>query len=165
VDYRKGDDAVVSGIEEALEKNGLDKVEYAIDAVSEKGSYQNICRVLDAHGRITLVLPGKKYEEIPESVTKSLTACGSVFADVDPESAEGKAGVRTGNKEFGFVFYRFFSRGLQQGWFRGHPHEVVPGGLNGVETGLKNLKEGKASAVKYVFRISDTHGVSRESIL
>lgn len=165
MDYRKGDDAVVSGIEEALEKNGLDKVEYAIDAVSEKGSYQNICRVLDAHGRITLVLPGKKYEEIPESVKKSLTACGSVFADVDPESAEGKAGVRTGNKEFGFVFYRFFSRGLQQGWFRGHPHEVVPGGLNGVETGLKNLKEGKASAVKYVFRISDTHGFSRESTL
>jgi len=165
VDYRKGDEAVVSGIKAALKQNGLSTVEHAFDAVSEKGSYQNICQVLDPHGAITVVLPGKKYEEIPETVTQSLTACASVFVDVDPQSPEGKAGVRTGSKEFGYLFYRFFARGLQQGWFKGHPHEVVPGGLNGVETGLRNLKEGKASAVKYVFRIADTSGVSRESAL
>lgn len=133
--------------------------------MSEKYSYQNICQVLDPHGAITLVLPGKKYEEIPDSVTQSLTACATVFLDVDPQSPEGKAGARIGDKEFGYVFYRFLARGLQQGWFKGHPHEVVPGGLNGVQTGLRNLKEGKASAVKYVFRIADTSGVSNESAL
>lgn len=165
VDYRKGDKAVVSGIKDALKQNGLGAVEHAFDAVSEKGSYQNICQVLDPHGAITLVLPGKKYEEIPDTVTQSLTACGSVFPDVDPQSPEGKAGVRTGSKEFGYVFFRFFGRGLQQGWFKGHPYEVIPGGLNGVETGLRNLKKGKASAVKFVFRIADTDGVSRDSVL
>jgi NADPH2:quinone reductase len=32
---------------------------------------------------------------------------------------------------------------------------VVEGGLEGVEEGLRNLKEGKASAVKYVFKIGE----------
>ena len=161
VDYRNGNDALVSGIKDALQKNGLSKIEYAFDAISEKGSYQNICQVLDAHGQITLFLPGSKFEGIPETVTKSVTSCKCVFADVDPESAEGKAGVKTGSKEFGFVFFRFFGRALQQGWLRSHPYEVVPGGLGGVETALRDLKEGKASAVKYVLRIADTSGVSR----
>jgi len=60
------------------------------------------------------------------------------------------------------VMFRFFGRGLQEGWFKGHPYEVVPGGLGGVEGALKNLKEGRASAVKYVFRIGETEGVRRE---
>lgn len=165
VDYRNGDEAVVSGIKDALKKNSLSKVEHAFDAISEKGSYVNICQALDPHGAFTTVLPVKKNDGIPDTVTQSLTMCASVFVDVDPESPEGKAGVRTGGKEFGYVFYRLFARGLQQGWFKAHPYEVVPGGLDGVETGLKNLKEGKASAVKYVFRIADTKGVSTESVL
>lgn len=53
-----------------------------------------------------------------------------------------------GQRQFGYVFTRLFTRGLEQGWFTGHPYEVVPGGLKGVETGLANLKAGKASAVK-----------------
>lgn len=36
---------------------------------------------------------------------------------------------------------------LLLGTFTGHPHEVVPGGLGGVETALKDLK--------YVFRIAE----------
>lgn len=44
---------------------------------------------------------------------------------------------------------------MQEGWFKGHPFEVVPGGLQGVQTGLRDLKEGKASAVKYVYKIGE----------
>lgn len=71
VDYRKGDDAVVQGIKDALKGH---KLEYAYDAVSEKNSYQNICRVLDhSSGKIKLVLPPKgdwnsKFEEIPAGI-------------------------------------------------------------------------------------------------
>lgn len=81
---------------------------------------------------------------------------GSVHADIPADSAKGKAGIKTGGKEFGFVFFRFFARGLQEGWFTAHPHEVVPGGLNGIENGLKNMKDGVNSATKYVFKIEDT---------
>jgi len=63
---------------------------------------------------------------------------------------------------FGFVmlmtlsYYRLFTRGLQEGWFTGHPYEIVPGGLNGVEKGLADLQNGLASAKKFVFHVADT---------
>jgi len=67
VDYRKGDEAVVQGIRDAL--NGR-KLQYAYDAVSEKGSVQNIAKVVDTHtGKATFVLPppggwGAKFSEL-----------------------------------------------------------------------------------------------------
>jgi NADPH2:quinone reductase len=155
VDYRKGDEAVVSGIQEALKKTGAKEVHYAFDAVSEHNSFQNISKILSKNdSKITLVLPGKDYSEIPEYIQKSTTSVDSVHAD--PPEAKAKAGIIIGGREFGYVFFRLFSRGLQQGWFSGHPHEVIPGGLNGVEQGLLNLKGGVNSAVKYVFKIEDT---------
>ena len=42
-----------------------------------------------------------------------------------------------------------------------HPHEVVPGGLGGIQQALTNLKGGRTSAVKYEFRVEDTDGVSK----
>lgn len=136
----------MQAFQEAKSKHG--KIEYAFDAVSEKGSYQNICKVLDHNtGRITLVLPGKKYEGIPEGVKQSLTTVGAAH------------GVPDDLKDFAFVHFRYIAKGLEEGWFKAQPQKVVPGGLEGVEGALRNLKEGRASAVKYVFRIADTPGV------
>ena len=159
LDYREGDEKLVQGLKEAVEKAG-GKVEYAFDAVSEHGSYQNICQVLDLKtGQITLVLPGKDYSDIPKSITHTATMVGAVHADFDQNQFQKATGSKTGNTDFGYVMFRFFSRGLQEGFFKGHPYEVVPGGLGGVSGALKNLKEGKASAVKYVFRINETEGL------
>ncbi|KAH8808588.1 chaperonin 10-like protein [Xylogone sp. PMI_703] len=157
VDYRAGDEAVVSGIKYALKNANASEVHYAFDAISEHNSYQNISRVLSAEGsKVTLVLPGKDYSAIPNYTQHSLTTVGDVHKVIDQQSEEGKAGIRTGGPELGFVFSRFFSRGLQEGWFNGHPYEVVAGGLNGVEKALTDLKNGVNSATKYVFRIEDT---------
>jgi NADPH2:quinone reductase len=137
VDYRKGDEAVVSGIKDALKGQ---KLHYAFDATSEHNSYTNIVQVLEAAGHLTLVLPGKKYEGIPESVHKTETMVGSAHKD---------------DKNFAHIYFRYLARGLAEGFFTPHPHEVVPGGLEGVEKGLRNLKEGKASGVKYVFKVGE----------
>ncbi|KAH3943613.1 hypothetical protein HBI56_012120 [Parastagonospora nodorum] len=137
VDYRKGDEAVVKGIKEAL--NGQ-KLHYAYDATSEHGSYTNIVQALEPTGHLTLVLPGKKYEGIPESVNMTVTTVGE---------------AHKGDKDFAYIYFRYLARGLAEGFFTPHPHEVVPGGLEGVETALRNLKEGKASGVKYVFKIGE----------
>ena len=142
IDYRDGDDAVVAGLKKALEGKQL---LHAFDAVSEKGSYVNIGQVLStAGGKITLVLPGNEYEEIPEGIEKSVTNVGCVHNTGDQE------------KDFGFVFFRYFSRAMEQGWFKPQRQEVVPGGLGGVQQALQNLKDGKASGMKYVFRIAET---------
>jgi len=101
------------------------------------------------------VLPGKKYEEIPPTIKWSLTSVGTTH------NADGE---KAGTRELTHAFIRLIGRGLRDGWFKPHPHEVLPGGLAGVETGLRNLKEGKASAVKYVFRIADTPGAEKASL-
>ncbi|KAL4956100.1 chaperonin 10-like protein [Aspergillus filifer] len=64
------------------------------------------------------------------------------------------------NAALGFIFCRYLTRALQDKTLRGHPYEVRPGGLAGIEGALKDLKAGKASARKYVFRIAETPGTA-----
>lgn len=143
VDYRKGDEAVQSGIKEALK--GAD-LRHCFDGVSEQGSYQNVGRVMANGGHITNVLPWNDFSDMPEGVKHSITMVGDVHGEY---------------KDFGYVYYRYIARGVEEGWFLPQPQEEIPGGLKGVQTGLRNLKEGKASAVKYVFKIADTPGVGQ----
>jgi hypothetical protein len=157
VDYQDGDDAVISGLVAAVEGKGYPPVRHALDAVAEGSSIANVGevfrRVGEASGeraegmRATYVLTGAAEKEgVPEGVERSTTYVGCVHKDA---------------KDFGYVFFRYFARGLQEGWFQAQRTEVVPGGLGGVETALQNLKDGKASAVKYVFRIADTEGAGK----
>lgn len=95
-----------------------------------------------------------------------------LFTQVGKVHSENYSGVKgekkleglLGDQEFGAVMYKFFERGLVKGWLRGHPFKVVQGGLGGIEGALRDLKAGKASAVKYVFRIDETQGLSKPKI-
>jgi NADPH:quinone reductase len=145
VDYRNGDEAVVKGINEALKGA---KALHAFDAVSEKGSTANLGKVVADGGFITTVLPTNR-EDVPEKISLGITRVGSVHNDA---------------KDLGFVFFRLIGRGLQEGWFKSHPYEVIPGGLQGIGKAMLNLKEGKASAIKYVFRIEETEGIEKSSL-
>jgi NADPH:quinone reductase-like Zn-dependent oxidoreductase len=142
VDYRQGNDAVVAGIKAALAGKPL---RYAFDAVSEaeKSSFANLYKVLEPQGsKMTVVLhpdPAK-----PTGITQSQTQVGDAHKN---------------QKDLAFVFFRLITRGLEEGWFKPHPHEVIPGGLGGVQEALTRLKEGKASAIKYIFKIADTQGL------
>ncbi|TXC10959.1 hypothetical protein FocTR4_00007550 [Fusarium oxysporum f. sp. cubense] len=142
IDYRKGRATVAQEIKASLRG---EKLEYAFDAVSEMGSYQTICDVLNHQtGKITLIIPAQSYSDIPKTIEKSVTTVASVHEDL---------------KVFARALSIYFGRGLEDGWFKAHPQEVVPGGLGGIEKGLTNLKNGKASAVKYVYKIADTPGI------
>jgi NADPH2:quinone reductase len=123
---------------------------YAYDTVSDHQSTTNIAQVLDQHGSIALLWPLGEYPSIPKSVHQTKVSVACVHNDQN-------------FREFGYAWFRLFGYGLQQGWFQGHPHFVCAGGLQGVETGLRNLMNGKASAVKYVFRLADTPGLSDSS--
>ena len=92
-----------------------------------------------------------------DTCTRSLTAIvptyvGDVHAMNDATEED---------KDFGAIYFKYLARGLEQKWLKAHNPEVVPGGLNGVEEGLRRLRDGKASAVKYVFRISETQGAGQ----
>ena len=135
VDYRKGNDSVVSEIKAALKGQ---KLKYTLDAVSDKGSFQNASKVMDG-GHITLVLPGNDHSTIPSTIGHSITRVGLVYAE---------------QSDFGMAWYRLFSKGLLQGWLKGHPYEVR-GGLEAVSGALKDLKAGKNSGTKYIFKVAD----------
>ncbi|KAF3906792.1 Zeta-crystallin [Arthrobotrys entomopaga] len=163
VDYRNGNEALVNGILAALKKNGFEKADYVFDTVSEHGSVVNSLAVLSEKGLITGVLPlnldPKAKDLDPKSIPWKMTSVGYAFeTEWDDGTEEKKLGLppSTAGRELSYVFMRWAVRGLNEGWFTGHPYEVVKGGLRGVEDGLRRLKEGKTSAVKFVARIAET---------
>ncbi|KAF2458824.1 chaperonin 10-like protein [Lineolata rhizophorae] len=164
VDYREGPETLVKGIKDAVAAAGLAEVKFAFDTICEHDSYIHISKGMAPTGHITVVLPGKKgYSDIPQGMTTSLTWVGLVHHG--PYSIKGSMGINhqstTNGKDFGFVYFRLFGQGLADGWFSGHPYEVLPGGLASVETGLDNLRNGRNSAKKYVFRIAETEGAGK----
>lgn len=161
LDYRAGNEQLVQKLKTVVANVG-GRVEYAFDCVSEHNSYQNICHVLAQDGgKITLILPNKSYDDIPAGIEQSITFVGGAQKGTDRDPWEKKTGTPIGNPDFAYVMFRFLGRGLQEDWFKGHPYEVVRGGLNGVEEGLRRLQEGKVSAKKLVFRIEETEGAER----
>ena len=157
IDYRKGDDALVREMKGFLQERNL---MHAFDAVSEKGSFINLSRVLSQNGKLNLVLPYLR-EDIPDHIEQSTTMAGSLWRDLSQgkvrgDVSKGRLGLGLGGQNFGFVFTKLIGRWLNEGKLKPHPFEVVAGGLQGVETALKALREGKASAVKYVVRIAES---------
>jgi NADPH2:quinone reductase len=141
VDYRQGD--VSEGLKKAL---GGKQLLGAYDAISEKDSVNHLADVVQPGGKIVTVLP----TPTPSSnITVERMSVG--------ESHDGSPYVR----DFASAYFRLFTRWAEQGRFDPHPHEVIPGGLSGVEEGLRRLQQGKVNAKKLVFRIEETPGIER----
>ena len=159
LDYRNGHSQLVQDLQSALRTSGA--IHHAFDGVSEHGSFQNICQVLSPTGKIALITPFGDYSAIPASIEKSNIFAGTAHRRMDPDPWQQKTGMQTGNEEFAMAFFHYIARGLQRGYLKGHPYQVVPGGLAGVQECLQSLKDGKASALKYVVRIGETECVLR----
>jgi NADPH2:quinone reductase len=159
VDYRNGEEALVAGVKEILAKENLGStISNVFDAISEDGSLEATLSFLDLDGgQVSTVLPpalfAKEGENFkyPPGVKAYNSAC---------------IWVHLTHKDLGYLWSRYMGRLLQDGRLKGHPYEVIPGGLNGVLTGLQKLRNGEARGVKYVYRIEetdDTAGVKFES--
>ena len=119
IDYRDGDEATIQGIRSALPA-GQQSLMYAFDCVSAQTSYVNCCHVLSHDGgKLTMVLRIKDYT-FPSGIEKTDTMVGSVQGDptYGPDQPN--------DHDFGFAWYRMLGMGLKEGWFKGHPYEVVP---------------------------------------
>ncbi|KAI2469133.1 GroES-like protein [Annulohypoxylon bovei var. microspora] len=153
IDYRKGEDALVASIEDILTKEGLGtKVPYVFDAISENGSLEATLRYVDLNGGVISTVQSpqlfaidKENFKYPDGVTAINSMAPTLFST---------------HKDFGYLWSRYLGRLLEDGRLKPHPYEVIPGGLKGVLTGLRNLMDGKASAVKYVYKIDDTGDIA-----
>ena len=52
-----------------------------------------------------------------------------IWKPVSPDSKDGKAGVKTGLRDFVFVHFKFLGFALAEGLIGGHLIEIVPDGL------------------------------------
>lgn len=149
-DYREGSDEVIRQIQEHLKAGGFSQPRHGLDPGIGKSSQQVLTTVVAKDGDINLVLPS---DTDTGTANKTHTSVGTIH-----NQEHGRYGPDA--SDLGLATCRWFTRALQRGRFEGHPYEVRTGGLEGVEHALKDLKDGKASAVKYVFRIGDTPGLS-----
>jgi NADPH2:quinone reductase len=142
VDRRNGQ--VVEDVKKAL---GGKTLLHVFDAISEGDSIDHITKILEGTkgAKATWVLPVESYGKDVETTRTNVGF-----------SHEGSIV----EQDLAYVYMRLFSRCLQDGRIKAHPFEVVPGGLNGVQEGLRRLQKGEVSAKKLVFRVADTEGVN-----
>ncbi|KAH6989785.1 chaperonin 10-like protein [Ilyonectria sp. MPI-CAGE-AT-0026] len=172
VDYRTGSEAVVAAIRGALKGA---KLKYAFDAVRSGSSYFDLCKVLESDtaegakaSKLVTALPIPNLQDASHPAAKEAGIAGAEYSEFrQPPGVETVSfGVTMlhdpsseRNRDFGYVYSRYLSKGLRDGWLKPHPFEVQPGGLNGIEEGLRKIKAGEASATKYVYRIKETPGL------
>ena len=140
LDYRDGEEALSSAISAAGYTPS-----HVLDAISEPSTLALCGRLLKKGGPLAYVLP------LPEGFT---TEPGVSTVGIMVGKIHGFFGEEPGAWLFGEMWMHALSRGLQKGgWLKGHPWEVVDGGLEGLQGGLERLKDGKVSAKKLLFRL------------
>ncbi|KAL4861562.1 hypothetical protein BDV12DRAFT_180040 [Aspergillus spectabilis] len=158
VDYREGYDSMVRKIRQVLSEQGQLSIAHAFDCVAEKDSLSLLSEVVAPNGHATFVLHERDYSKPARTLRTSITYVG--YLHTGPFIAEPHQGInytpQGRGDDFGAVFSTVFSKGLEDGWLKAHPYEVIPAGLNGVSGALKRLKDGQVSASRLLVRISDT---------
>ncbi|CZT15409.1 related to zeta-crystallin / quinone reductase (NADPH) [Ramularia collo-cygni] len=155
IDYRKGADHVVEQMKSALDGR---KLRHAFDCVSEKGSSENLCKVLSLGGSISLVLPSGA-KDVPEGFRKSATMIGGLWDGFNNKSDSHILMGFNSPREFGYCYSSLIGYWFREGRLHVQKPEVVEGGLLGVEKALKSLRAGENHGVKYVVRVEDTPGL------
>jgi len=165
IDYRAGG---VEGMKAAVAKalHGI-PAHHAVDAITDSKSktWIPLSQMLtpgtaEQKSLLSTVSGANRYEEeeIPAGVDVVYTFVGTAhegkYRDGMPKQPL-KEEV-DGDRKWVEKFFEYIPKMLADGRLTGHPFEVVEGGLNGVEKGLIDLKEGKARGVKFVYRVSES---------
>lgn len=127
-----------------------DKLTHAFDTISE-GSSPKICcdAISSTGGTISYLLP---CETPRKDVEGKRTLAYSITGEAFPF---GPAQVPAMPQDFEFAkgFWESSTQLFAEGKVKVHNPEVRSGGLEGIFGGLKDLKEGKVSGVKLVYKI------------
>lgn len=153
VDYRKGN--VVGDIKSALAGKAL---HYAVDFVCNRSSPHDLTAVLDTNGgaKLNMLDPPEGFN--PQGVELTRTYVSTAYGEAHSRRS---AELAAQDRDFAYVFYRYISLLMGEGRLRGHPFEVMPGGLDSVVKGITMLYENKVSAKKLVYRIEDTFAIKK----
>lgn len=164
LDYRVGGSQLISQVRLHLDSLGLE-AHHAFDCISEHDSWVPLSQMLDpissdgVRNVLSVVSGAQKYDspEIPMGVEVVYTYVGSVHTGAYPPQMPKQAPKEDakGDPEFVEEFFGWLEGALERREYEGHPFEVVPGGLGGVEEGLRRLRMGEAGGKKMVYRIEE----------
>ena len=143
IDYRRDEDDLVTAVLAAL--NGHPAL-HAVETVGDESCLKWMRRVISPRGQIAITLPMPQRENSGKEARTELIQSTGVYDS--PLGLSQRPG-----KDFGHVMMQYFGQALRDGTFTGHPYKLVPGGLQGAQQALLDLKAGKASAVKFVLRL------------
>ncbi|THU91178.1 GroES-like protein [Dendrothele bispora CBS 962.96] len=132
------------------------KLKNAVDCISEKNSFQKISDALSEEGGIiscTLPCPYK----LRDGVKLKFTLAYDLLAE--PYKFPKVYNPRNEDKAFGTWAASLVTAVLNTGKFTPLPVKLYPNGLASVQEGLKYMQDGKVSAEKITYRISDTPGM------
>ncbi|KAI9696748.1 MAG: hypothetical protein M1836_005110 [Candelina mexicana] len=134
-----------------IRESTRDELKHAIDTISIDASAKICADALSATGGIYSALEpiGCPREDVESKSTLAYTATGEDLVDYGrPASKE--------DFEFGVMFWKLAEQLLEQGRLKVHPPRVKPEGLKGVLEGMQEMRQGKVSGEKLVYRIADT---------
>ncbi|KAL7940639.1 GroES-like protein [Trichoderma barbatum] len=150
IDYRKGPDFVTAEIQRLAPK-----LEYALDAISTPDTSSIMVQLMDpVKGRLSSVLPTELPPQVPAGIKMTVSFAPALWEPSDSNSSEDEVREVTTLKSFTHVYFRYLSDALANNLISHHPFEVVDGGFGEISRALKDLRDGKNSASKYVVRIS-----------
>ncbi|KOS17075.1 Protein TOXD [Escovopsis weberi] len=162
VDYTEHDSpaALAAAVRDALVRGGAEfgRAYHALDCVGEKGSFEDVLAAAlgggDGGGPAIETAKRPLVASVLQPQKDSVNGVDAVMTFVGWCHADGWSG-----RAFASIWLGVMARGLVEGWFKPHPHEVLPGGLQGLEGGLKRLRDGKVRATKLVGRVCETPGI------
>jgi NADPH:quinone reductase-like Zn-dependent oxidoreductase len=124
-----------------------DKLKLVFDCIAEGNSSDiTAAAISSTGGHVATLLPVKDYprDDVKTQFTFAYTALGEKYNDRFPASQT--------DYEFGAKFWKVAQDWINSGKIRTHPVEVRKG-LDGVPQGLQDLKDGKVSGVKLVYKV------------
>ncbi|KAI0386929.1 putative zinc-binding oxidoreductase ToxD [Hypomontagnella monticulosa] len=128
-----------------------DKLTHVFDCIAEEGSPEICAQAFSSKGgKYSALLPVEKFprEDVTNVFTLGYTATGEAFPKFGADWP-----AMPDHFEFASKFWQVSGELLAQGKIKPHPADVREGGLQGVFEGLKELKEGKVSGKKLVYKI------------
>ncbi|KAK8206787.1 hypothetical protein M8818_004621 [Zalaria obscura] len=131
-----------------------DSLAHAFDCISEGSSPQICCDAISSKGgKISYLLPVKDTprKDVETGNTLAYTVTGEGFPFGPAEFPPKKEDF-----EFGAMFWELSTKLFGEGKVKVHRPEVRKDGLKGVFGGLNDMRQGKVSAVKLVYKVEET---------
>lgn len=128
-----------------------DKLRHALDTISIDASAKTCADALSTTGGTYSALEpiNSPRKDIESRSTLAYSATGEALTDY------GRPATKD-DFDFGVEFWQLAGQLLEQGKLKVHPPSVRPDGLKGVLEGLLEMREGRVSGEKLVYRVGES---------